>query len=188
MSIEKIIASLPGRSIGERGEMRANAERMLASGPEAKRTDARRLLDALVSLEQDERAKRIARAAGMDRVDLIVEAFMSRPVTETEEKVIQVLLDNPGHRSIDLSAKLGWGGKAWHAHFGAMCRDRMADLWPAERFTSRPDVSFYSGLLAEITDKTLLFTMRPEAVEAFARIGLVAAKRSRHLAPRGENR
>lgn len=172
MSIEKIIASIPSRDTRDRREMRSNAERLLAGGPEAKKADARRLLDALTSHEQEERDQRITRAAGMDRADLIVEAFTSRPITETEEKVVRVLLDNPGLRSIDLTAKLGWGGKAWHAHFGAMCRNRMADLWPAERFEDAPDVSFYSGLLAEVTDKTLLFTMRPEAVEAFARLGL----------------
>lgn len=175
MSIEKIIASIPNRDARERREMRSNAERVLSAGPEARKADARRLLDALNSHEQAERDRRITRAAGMDRADLIVEAFTSRPMTETEEKVVRVLLDNPGLRSIDLTAKLSWGGKAWHAHFGAMCRDRMADLWPAERFDAKPDVSFYSGLLAEVTDKTLLFTMRPEAVDAFARLGLTAA-------------
>ena len=175
MSIEKIIASISNLDADKRRMMRSNAERTVSAGPEAKKADARRLLDALASHEQEERNQRIARAAGMDRADLIVEAFTSRPMTETEEKVVRVLLDNPGLRSIDLTAKLGWGGKAWHAHFGAMCRDRMADLWPAERFEDKPDVSFYSGLLAEVTDKTVLFTMRPEAVEAFARLGLIAA-------------
>ena len=176
MTIEKIIASLPNRDARERREMRSNAERLLASGPEARNADAQRLLDALASYEQEERDQRIARAAGMDRADLIVEAFTSRPMTETEKKVVRVLLDNPGLRSIDLTAKLGWGGKAWHAHFGKMCHDRMADLWPAESFEDKPDVSFYSGLLADVTDKTVPFTMRPEAVEAFARLGLTAAE------------
>lgn len=175
MSIEKIIASIPNRDARERREMRSNAERMLFSGSEARKADARRLLDSLASHELFERGQRAARAAGMNRADLIVEAFTSRPMTETEEKVVRVLLDNPGLRSIDLTAKLGWGGKAWHAHFGAMCRDRMADLWPAERFEAKPDVSFYSGLLAEVTDKTVLFTIRPDAVEAFARLGLTSA-------------
>lgn len=175
MSIEKIIASIPNRDARERSEMRSNAERMLASGLEARKADARRLLDALASHEQEERTQRIARAASMDQTDLIVEAFTARPMTDTEEKVVRVLLDNPGLRSIDLTAKLGWGGKAWHAHFGKMCHERMADLWPAERFEAKPDVSFYSGLLAEVTDETLLFSMRPEAVEAFARLGLTQA-------------
>lgn len=175
MSIEKIIASIPNLDADKRRTVRSHAEQALSAGPEAKKAEARRLLDALASHKQQERDQRIARAASMDRTDLIVEAFTSRPMTETEEKVVRVLLNNPGLRSIDLTAKLGWGGKAWHAHFGKMCHDRMADLWPAERFEDKPDVSFYSGLLAEVTDKTFLFTMRPEAVEAFARLGLTAA-------------
>lgn len=97
-------------------------------------------------------------------------------MTETEQRVVQVLLDNPGSRSVDLSAKLGWGGKIWHTHFGTMCRDRMADLWPAERYEKMPDVSFYSSILADVADDTLLYTLRPEAVAAFARLGLTPAR------------
>jgi hypothetical protein len=98
-----------------------------------------------------------------------VEAF--RKMTETERKLVQVLLDHPGATSTLLSQKLGWGGMSWHMHFGTMCKDRRHLLWPAP-YAEERDADFYSGILADFDDATSGFTMKPEAIEALATLGL----------------
>ena len=56
----KLIASLPTRSVAERQKMRANAERVLQSADAARRDAAQEFLDAL-NAEPD--SKRIARTS-----------------------------------------------------------------------------------------------------------------------------
>jgi hypothetical protein len=108
---------------------------------------------------------------GLPKASRIVEAFQSMPMTETERKIIQALLDNPGATSAALSKAAGWKNMSWHMHFGIMCFNRGAYLWPAS-FDERRNADFYSGILADYSDEIHGFTMKPEAVEAFAALGL----------------
>ena len=91
-------------------------------------------------------------------------------MTETEEKIVQVLLDHPGETSTGLSTLLGWGGQTWHMHFGEMCKKRETFHWPADDATGR-DASFYSGILADLS-KHNRWTMKPDVATALAALGL----------------
>lgn len=64
MSIDKIIATIPTRDERERREMRANAQRLLENGTEAKKADACRLLDARARHEDQARERQLARVRG----------------------------------------------------------------------------------------------------------------------------
>lgn len=113
----------------------------------------------------------VDRLRGMDVAQRVVEAFRAVPMTPTEEKLIQALLDNPGVTSAQLSAALGWGGGSWHLHFGTMCFHRAVYLWPAPRAEKR-DKDFYSGILADFDNDGSRFTMKPAVVKALAAMGL----------------
>ena len=108
-------------------------------------------------------AKRAARVAA------IFAAFRQIPMTKTDERLVQVLLDHPDSTSQDLSAEMGWRGKGWHLHFGSMCRRREHLLWLAPLDACRP---FYAGILTKFNGRTHGYTLLPEAAEAFARLGL----------------
>lgn len=176
MSIEKIIASLPDKSQAERNKMRKNAERLLTQGSETQKQQSRALLDALASQEHIERKSLYDRLSGMTVAARVVEAFKKYPPTPTEEKVIRALLDNPHSPSSVLSAACGWDGKTWQMHFGVMCKEREAFLWPAETY-GKHNASFYSGILAEFDRDGSRFTMKPDVVAAFVELGIVPRPR-----------
>jgi hypothetical protein len=167
MSIDQIIQTLPEKSPEERARMRRNAENKKMSGPPKLRADAERLLAAIDSLETQER-EAVHKTPIAERV---VQAFRKRPPSETEEKLLRVLLDNPGSTSSALTQALGWRAQSWHLHFGTMCQNREADLWPAEPSKTH-DKSFYSGILAEFDQDSATFTMKPEVVGALAVLGI----------------
>jgi hypothetical protein len=173
MSIDKIIASIPEKSTADRAKMRANAERKLASGSPAQKTDAQKLLDALDAVIQAERQKLNDLLSKMPMSARVTEAFRKRPPTANEETVIRALLDNPASTSTDLSRACGWKGQIWHAHFGTMAKNREADLWPAEPFATL-DANFYSGILADFDPDGSRFTMKSEATLGFAALGIAA--------------
>lgn len=171
MSIEKIIASVPSATREKREGMRRNALDKLDSPNAPLRADAERLLAALESQEIGEQAELIAELTDLSIVDRVVRAFTVKPLTETEAKAVKALLDNPEQTSTQLSRLAGWEGKIWHRFFGGMCADRAIYLWPAPPAEKR-DGKFYSGILADLQEPENLFTMKPEAVAAFARLGL----------------
>ena len=103
------------------------------------------------------------------RIATIVEAF--QPMSETDRMLVQVLLDNPDASSEQLTEAMGWKDQAWQLHFGKMCERREHLLWPAP-FEPKRDAPFYSGILADFDEDTRGFTLKPEVVEAFARLGL----------------
>ena len=55
-------------------------------------------------------------------------------------------------------------GLVWHMHFGTMCKQREADLWPADPATKR-DGNFYSGILADLDTNGNVFEAKAELVE-----------------------
>ena len=150
MNIDKIIAGLPGMSQQERERVRANAEKLFDSGNAAQKAAATKVIAALVDVEEAEHRALVDRLNGMEVSARVVEAFRVNPMTETEAKIIQVLLDHPGSTSTELSQALGWGAQSWHMHFGTMCFNRAIYLWPAPKSEVRA-ADFYSGILADLS-------------------------------------
>lgn len=134
-----------------------------------------------IELSQDARAKadsaggKPERAETTDpdqgRAQRVAEAFTRVPLSEHERRVVQTLLDNPGASSEALTRAVGWGGQVWHTHFGKLCRARAHLLWPAP-YEEKRKADFFSGILADFDPRTRGFTMKPEAVAGFRRIGL----------------
>jgi hypothetical protein len=172
MNIERTLHAIPTMSDEASAGVRANVDRLLAHGSAAQKAAAEEVLLALEARVVDQAAARTAHVAALSPVDRIVEAFRAQPMKEIERKVVQVLLDNPDASSPVLTKKAGWTGKtAWHLRFGTMCKAREDRLWPAEPAETRPG-DFYTGILADYSKATQGFTMKPEAVEAFAVLGL----------------
>ena len=165
MSLKQIIATLPNKSPAERTKMRDNAERLLYDPK--RQGDAQALLDALDAIETADRQALM----DMPDADRVARAFARTPPTETEARLLKVLLDHLGSTSTELTQHLGWGAQSWHMHFGKMCKAREADLWPAEKFGKR-DAYFYTGILANFDHDGSRFTMKPGVAVALATLGI----------------
>lgn len=168
MNIEGIIAAIPTMDRPKRQGVRKNVELWLAN-PE-KAADARRVLAALDAVVGREAAALADHVRGLPNAARVIEAFGHLPMTDTEQKIVQVLLDHPGETSTGLSTLLGWDAQSWHMHFGTMCKRRETFLWPADDAVGR-DTSFYSGILADLSEDNR-WTMKPDVVQAFAALGL----------------
>lgn len=172
MSIEKTIAALPAKSEEERQKIRANAQRLLVSGTDQQKADAQAVIDALEELSAAEHKALYDQLSGMTIAQRVVEAFKKAPPQDAEQRVIKVLLDNPGSTSTELSEALGWGGQTWHLHFGFMCAEREVFLWPAPRSEVRPDKKTMTMILADYDEARSTWKMKPEVAEAFKAMGL----------------
>lgn len=172
MNIDKIVSSIPGMSHQERERVRANAEKLLETGNDPQKQAAEKVIAMLAQAEEAEHQALVDRLSGMEVSARVVEAFRVDPMTETEAKIIQVLLDNPGSTSTELSQALGWGAQSWHMHFGTMCASRAVYLWPAPKSEVRA-ADFYSGILADLSPDNR-WTMKPEVEVAMSEIGLRA--------------
>ena len=171
MSIDKIIASIPDASRENRNGMRRNALEKLEGNDSKWRADAEKLLAALEQQDEQEHADLIAEVAGMAPAERVVRAFTAEPMTETEEKLIRVLIDNPGSTSAKLTEKLSWQAQSWHLHFGTMCANRGGYLGTPP-YAEMAKGKFYPGILADFVDEGSLFTMKPGASAAFANLGI----------------
>jgi hypothetical protein len=171
MSIDKIIASLPTKSVRALDTMRKNAQQILETGTPAQRADAERLIAAIDDLEQPQDKTPFDQLSDEEIARRVELAFVRHPMTDTDAKVIQALLDHPHSSSIHLSEVCGWEGKAWHAHFGAMCHRRLPYLWPI-KVVEEWGAPFYSGLFATFDREGSRFTMRPAVAAALAKIGM----------------
>lgn len=172
VNIDKIIAALPGMTYQERERVRANAEGLRDSGTAEQKAAAAKVVEALVEVEDAEHRAIVERLNGMEVSARVVEAFKVNAMTETEAKIIQVLLDQPGSTSTELSQALGWGAQSWHMHFGTMCANRAIYLWPAPKSEVR-SAEFYSGILADLSPDNR-WTIKPEVTAAFSELGLRA--------------
>lgn len=182
MPIEKIISSIPSASKEQRETMRRNALSELQKPDGRLHAEAQRVLTELEAVEVREVGALVDELKNLNIADRVVRAFQVRPLTETDEKLVRVLIDNPGSTSTQLTEFLGWKGQSWHLHFGTMCANRAIYLWPAPKATWR-NGSFYSGILADFEEEGSRFTMMPEVREAFARLGIKAcspASRASH--------
>ncbi|GAA4019273.1 hypothetical protein GCM10022280_18850 [Sphingomonas swuensis] len=175
MNVEKILAGLPSKTPAERRAIVDNAERWLRTGTTEQRKSASAVVSALEGIEKQEAETLAQHVAGLPKATRVAEAFNDPPMTETERAVVQALLDHPHSTSTALTEALGWRGQAWHLHFGTMCFNRRARLWPAPPSEAR-DADFYSGILADFEGDTSSFTINPEAAAGFAAIGIKAAK------------
>lgn len=155
----------------KRSQLRENANRLTQSGSDLQRAKAAAVLDELRRVEDDELAARREAVAGMGIPERVAAAFSELPPTETERRLLQVLLDNPDSSSEALSAGLNWKGQSWHMHFGEMNKKREHLLWVAEHAVVR-DASFYSGILALFSDSSRGFTIKPEVAEGLAAVGI----------------
>ncbi|BCA59523.1 hypothetical protein [Sphingomonas sp. HMP6] len=171
MNIDRLIAGLSTRTKSERATMRATAESWIESGTPDQQDAGRRFTVALDALEATEVATQSTRVNGMSLTDRVVAAFRANRMTPTDEKVIRVLLDNPGTTSAGLSTAMGWKAQAWHLHFGTMCFDRATYLW-AGPVPAKGSKAFMSGVLADLETPGNRFTMKPEAVAGFAALGI----------------
>lgn len=170
------LPDVPAMDLEKRAQLRKNAERLLTTGNPAQKLDAQAVLDELERVHRKEETERRAIVAAMDVPERVVKAFTSLPPTDTEQALLQVLLDNPDHTSQALSSKLAWGGQSWHMHFGKMCERREHLLWDAEPSVTR-DANFYCGILATYSELSHGFTMKHEVAEGLAAIGIRPANR-----------
>jgi hypothetical protein len=170
VNVDKIISSLASMSHQERERVRTNAEKFRDSGYGEQKSAAAKVTEALAELEISEHQAIVNGLNGMDVSARVVEAFRVSPMTETEAKIIQVLLNHPCSTSTELSQALGWGAQSWHMHFGTMCFTRAIYLWPAPKSEVRSS-DFYSGILADISSDNR-WTMKPQVASAFAELGL----------------
>ncbi len=171
LNIDKIVAAIPSAGPEKRRQMRTNARTWLETGTDAQKQAAQTLLTALDGQEAQEREALIGELRGMAVSERVVRAFTVQKMTETEARLIQALLDNPGSTSSALSRAMGWEAQSWHLHFGTMCFNRSTYLWPAPE-SERRDGAFYSGILADFDDASSTFTMKAEVAAAFAKLGL----------------
>lgn len=171
LNIDKHLASIQTASAETRTRMRTNAAQWQESGTDAQKEAALRLLAALDQAEHSEREALTAKVLELDLGERVVVAFRAQPLTETEAKLVQVLLDNPGTTSTELTQAMGWEGQTWHMKFGTMCAEREVYLIPAEPVPAR-NGKFFSGILAELDSPGNTFTMKQEAASGFAQLGL----------------
>lgn len=180
MNIDKILEAIPNMDAAQQKTQRENAEKHLNSTNFSMREAARRILTELDAQAAKmsvaaEKAKDAIRehARSLPLAHRIVNAFQTIEMTETDRKVVQALLNNPGASSPVLTKLLGWGNVAWQMHFGTMCRNR-EHLLGAAPYEAKRDDKFYTGLLCDYDHATSGFTLKPEAVAAFAQLGLAA--------------
>lgn len=180
MSIEKLIAAIPSQSKAQREQMRVNAGSRLVSGTHAQQADAAAMLAALDAIETREHDGFLGEMKGMEVAERIYRAFTDIPMTDTDAKVLQALLDNPGSSSGQLSTVCGWKDKSWHLHFGNMC-ERRRDYLPAAAVYGDDDTPFWSGIFADLEqgEHPWTWTMKPDVAAALARLGVRAKRAAR---------
>lgn len=164
---------LRGLAASQRATVRRNAERLLETGNDSQKAAAVRTIADLDEIEAEERQAQSEETARRNPAERVSVAFRMIPMTETERGLVEVLLDNPGSTSTELSAAMGWKGQIWHMKFGEMCKEREAYLWPAEPSEVR-GVDFWCGILATYGEESEFWTMKPEVAAAFKEMGLSA--------------
>jgi hypothetical protein len=172
MTILQIINAIPNMDPEARRRLRENVNRRLHGSPK-QAAEASQVLDALDEVSERERSQTSRPLSETDAVARIVEAFRDT-MSETKRRVVQVLVDNPDQSSEFLTAQCGWHRQAWQMHFGTMCRSREHLLWAAP-FEPKRNAPFYCGILADFDEATGGFTLKPEVVEGFRRLGLEPA-------------
>ena len=181
MEIGNIVALYTKKTAQERLRMRANAKRWTISGSPKEQAAGQKALTEFNRIDAEELQAHIEAQRQKSSMERVLNTFRQHPMTETERRIIEVLIENPGSTSARLTELCGYkGGSAWHLRFGIMCRDRRMELWPALPSEIR-DADFYSGILADWNNTDRTFTMKSEVVEAFALLGVGPAGASAEL-------
>ena len=121
-------------------------------------------------------AVRVIKLADLDQaspIERIGIAFELDQPSRTEDKLIQTLLDHPGSTCAELSHLHGWEETAWDMQYGIMCAKRQEYLWPLEpdvREELKPSIDMLT-FKKRGEDGVLRYTPKPEAVEAFRKLG-----------------
>jgi hypothetical protein len=170
MTIDGTLASIPTMDAEQRRQLRANAEKLLVKP--AMEANARRVLEALDAQAEVEMAELTSHVLKLPMSQRVVEAFTNEPLTDSERRLVEILLNNPGRSSKELSSALAMGGQSWHMLFGKRCKRREDRLWPAVKSEKR-NANFYCGILATWTAEGG-WVMKPEVVDGFGGIGLRA--------------
>lgn len=176
MNVEKAIAAIPKRTADELKVMRGHADVLLQSGQPAQIAAGQQLLaalDAHVSAQAQARTDLIASLAGKPLAQRVLTAFQHAPPSAEEAALIQVLLDHPGGTCSQLSTAIGKHPNSWDMNFGSLCANRASFLrdlagTPAEGKSSNLPLL---TLQERNPDGTICYTMKPEAVTAFAQLG-----------------
>lgn len=185
MNIEQTIARITELTSQQRHTMRGNAVMKLAGTDGKWIKDAQALITALDDFDSGQershsaaKLKRISELEGKTASERIFAAFELDQPSETDEKLIRVLLDNPGSTCAELSVKIGWHPQAWDMGFGSLCSQRMEYLWPLEPLARVEKKGFIRFLTVQQRgdDEVIRYTMKPEAVEALARLGFRAKR------------
>ena len=167
---ERLVEAIPSMTDGQRTEMRRNADRLAAEGPPLQKEAARHIVEALDHHRQSQADALTAHLTSLTVEQRVLEAFRALPPSETDLTVMRALLDHPGSTSAELSQACGWGAQTWHMHFGTMCANRSAYLWPAPRGKDHGK-EYFTGIFADLGDGSR-WTMRPSVAQALATIGI----------------
>lgn len=176
MSIDKLIASIPTLTAGQRRTMRENVLKTLQSADPAKVQQAEHVLAALDAFEVGLVAEHNAKMEANLRLpfaERFAEALREEPPSPTEERLLHVLLDLPGGSCAELSTRMGWAPNTWDMGRGSLCAQRRGWL---HGFSATGEGK--SENLALLTDQTrgpageIRYTMKPEIVAELARLGL----------------
>lgn len=173
MNISDLVERIEKMDAAKRQIFRENALRNI-DDPKLG-ANAKLNISTLDEVEQREKQQKFEKLQNMTRTERVTAAFKELPLKEGEQKVMQVLLDNPGHSSAGLSSLLGWDGQIWHLKFGELCKDREHLLWPAEPAFVR-EGDFYCGILADL-DSDNLWQVKPEVEEGLAKLGIRAKRK-----------
>jgi len=180
MNIEATIARIPAMTADQRKTLRTNAEAKLASDDPQWTDAALKVITALDALDAEEgrianaaRSSRLGNLDGCSPIERIVIAFELDPISPGEDKLIQTLLDHPGSTCAELSRRHGWEETAWDMQYGYMCAKRQEYLWPLEpdvREELKPNIDMLT-VKTRGEDGILRYSNRPEATDAFRRLG-----------------
>lgn len=170
MKTPSVLDKIRKMSASDRKLLRRNAEGMLAAGRDV--ASAQLVLDELDNVEEQEKAADTAHILGLSLTERVIRSFRKEPMTDPERRAVQALLDHPGATTLELTKAAGWQDKYWNLQFGELCKKRRAHLGPAPEQHDSDGSDFYSSILAIYSQANSSFTMRQEAVEAFAVLGL----------------
>jgi antitoxin component HigA of HigAB toxin-antitoxin module len=171
MNVSKLIEAIPSTSAADRIQMRANADRLMASGNDKQKNAALALVSAIDAQDVADQQSFDNRLTNMSQAEKVAEAFSAVKPTPSDLKAIRALLANPGSTTAELSAACGWKGNKWQSQLSLMCKKREGYLLPGDPDDER-DLAFYSGLLSDQDEETNRFTMKPDIAAAFNALGL----------------
>ena len=99
----------------------------------------------------------------------LVSSFEQKLPTKNEEKLIRVLLDNPGGTVALLSTKIGKKPNVWDMQFGNMCRRRLIYIGLLNPVDSKK-IKGYIQLLTIYNKKNQTYVMKSKVAADFRQI------------------